>query len=243
MNAIPQRARGYIQVAVTEKHFHAAFDAVCAIHHVCSKQKRHASFSPQTPQKKGLSERIPMFHYRYPISFLLEASGSDRLMNLHGDNAEDDLSISLAQQAVAAQQSHTAACEYSYTDGLTLRRIPVPIATPLPHALEYMTATNVTRFYIYIANAHAVAKWLLQRHRPLLSLQLTSRADVSAAARLHVCSSATAASLAILLSSNEPCGQCNSDCATAIVSRIYAVYCSRVQVRRAVPQSQSPNTL
>jgi hypothetical protein len=60
-------------------------------------------------------------NYRYPISFLLEASGNKRSMSLHADNAEDDLSISLAQQAVAAQQSHTAACKYSYTDGLTLQ--------------------------------------------------------------------------------------------------------------------------
>jgi hypothetical protein len=180
-----------------------------------------------------------MFHYRYPISFLLEASGNKQLMSLHADNAEDDLSISLAQQAVAAQQSYTAACKYSYTDGLTLRCIPVPIATPLPHALEYMTATNITRFYVYIANAHAVAKWRLQPHRPFPSLQLTPRADISVAARLRVCSSAIAASLAICLSS-ELCAQCyrkHSACAKAIVSRIYAVYCSGVQVRRAVPQS------
>jgi hypothetical protein len=96
-----------------------------------------------------------MLHTRnalqYPTSFLLAACGNRHLMmDLQASNAEDDMSISLAQQAAAAQQSYAAASEYSYTHCLTLRRMPLPIATPLPLVLAHMIA-DITRPFIYIA--------------------------------------------------------------------------------------------
>jgi hypothetical protein len=192
-------------------------------------------------KRPGISSA--MLHY--PISFLLAACGEGRLMNLRSGNADDDLLISLAQQAVAAQRCCAAARDCSYTDGLTLRRIPLSIATPLPHVLAHMTA-DITRPYAYIANAHDVAMRRMRLHRPLSSLRLKPCSDIPAAVRPRVCSGAVAASLAIRLCSNRFCDQrycTHSRCAEAITSRIYAVYCGRVQVRRAVLCTRQPHVI
>ena len=152
-------------------------------------------------------------------------------MDLQASHAEDDMSISLAQQAAAAQQSYATASECSYTDCLTLRRIALPIATPLPHALAH-TIANITRPFAYIANAHDVAKRRLRLHQPLPWLRLKPCADVTAAVRTRVCSSTTATLAARLSSSPFFCQHYGSPrCAHAIIARVYAVYCSRVQVR------------
>jgi hypothetical protein len=183
--------------------------------------------------------------FRYPISFLLQACDHAHLRNLHADDADDDLTISIAQQAVAAQQSFTSAREYSYMDGLTLRRVPVSIATPLPHALAHMTA-GITRLYVFIANAHDVAKWRLRLHRPHTSLQLKPCTDVSAAARSRVCSSSMAASLAACLSSNllyDLHHRAHNRFAETIVSRIYSGNLRRATVRQVMLQPTRFNAL
>ena len=170
---------------------------------------------------------------QYPTSFLLAACGQGHLMMdlQSSQGAEDDMSISLAQQAAAAQQSYAAASQYSYTDCLTLRRIALPIATPLPHALAH-TIANITRPFAYIANAHDVAKRRLRLHRPLPWLRLKPCDEVTAAVRTRVCSSMTATLAARLSSSPFFDGRYGSPrSAHAIIARVYAVYCSRVQVR------------
>jgi hypothetical protein len=168
---------------------------------------------------------------QYPASFLLDACGQGHLirhhlmMDLQNSHAEDDMWISQAQQAAAAQQSYAAVSECSYTDCLTLRRIALPIATPLPHALAH-TIANITRTFAYIANAHGVAQRRLRLHQPLPWMRLTPSAHVSAAVRTRVRGSMTA-TLTARLSRHYG----SPRCAQAIIARVYAVYCSRVQVR------------
>lgn len=173
---------------------------------------------------------------QYPTSFLLAACGNSYLIDLRASNAEDDLLISLAQQAAAAQQAYAAASEYSYTDCLTFRQIALPIATPLPHTLAHMIA-NITRPFVYISNAHYFAKRHLRLHQPFPSLPLKPRSDVSATVHSRVCSSSLAALLAIRLTSSPLCDQhhrTRSRDAGSIIARIYAVYCGRVQVRHCL---------
>ena len=171
---------------------------------------------------------------QYPTSFLLVACGQGHLtVDVQASHAEDDMSRSIAQQAAAAQQSYAAASECSYTDCLTLRRMPLPIATPLPHVLAHMIA-DITRHFIYIANAHAVAKRRLRLRQPLPWLRLFPCADVTAAVRTRVCSSSMTATLSARLSSSPLFDwhyTLRSRCADAIIARVYAVFCSRVQVR------------
>ena len=171
---------------------------------------------------------LPMHHLAHPH------------LPPHNADEADALSTALAQQAAV---SSAASPSYFYNDCLTLRRVALPNATPLPHELARMTA-SITHRCVYIANVHDFSRWRLrsmlgQARRPLPSLRLASCADLPAAARVRVCSSSMAASLAFCLASPMHCDHDNrtrSRWAEAIIARVYAAYCSRGQVRAAAPR-------